>query len=156
MPSSEASFVAVVFETAAAAEGALPTVRELDTEPDVSVRDAAVVVRTEAGRIELQQTHEFAPGEAIVGGGTAGLVAGLLLGLPVGGALLGLAGGALFGLRDTGIPDSRLRKLGEDLQPGHAVLCVLVDAGVGMQRAREALRRYGTVFEVELSSESDP
>lgn len=150
------SFVAVVFETADAAEDALPTVRELDGEPDVSIRDAAVVIRTEAGRIELEQTREIAAGEAVVGGGSAGLVAGLLLGLPVGGALLGLAGGALLGLRDTGIPDSRLRQLGKELAPGHAVLCVLVDAEVGMQRVRDALRRYGTVFDVALSSDSDP
>jgi uncharacterized membrane protein len=156
VPSSVTSFVAVVVESPAAAEDGLSTVHDLDAESDVSVRDAAVVVRTTSGRIELQQTREIAPGEAIVGGGSAGLVAGLLLGLPVGGALLGLAGGTLFGLRDTGIPDSRLRKLGEDLQPGHAVLCVLVDAGTGMQRVRAALCRYGTVFDVELSTDSDP
>lgn len=155
MRSSAVSFVAVVFETAAAAQEALHTVRDLDAREDVSVRDAAVVIRTEAGRIELEQTREIAPGEAIVGGGTAGLVAGLFLGLPVGGALLGLAGGALFGLRDTGIPDDRLRKLGAELKPGQAVLCVLVEAG-GIARARQELGRYGAVLEVELASESDP
>ena len=144
-----------MFETAAAAEDALPTVRELDREDDVCIRDAAIVIRTLSGRIELQQTREVAPGEAIVGGGTVGLVAGLLFGLPVGGALLGLAGGALFGLRDTGIPNSRLRTIGADLQPGQAVLCVLVDA-VAVARTREALGRYGTVFEAELSPGSGP
>ena len=154
MPSSATSFVAVVFESAAAAEGALPAVHALDADSDVSVRDAAIVVRTERGRIELQQTRDIAAGEAVVVGGTAGLVAGLLFGVPVGGALLGLAGGTLFGIRDTGIPDSRLRKVGEDLNPGQAVLCVLVDTGLA--RAREALGRYGTVFEAELSTGSDP
>lgn len=155
MPSAETSFVAVVFATAAAAEDAQRTVRRLDDGEDVSVRDVAVVVRTELGRIELLQTREIAPGEGVIGGGTVGLVAGVLLGLPVGGALLGLAGGALLGLRDTGIPDGRLRKLGADLQPGQAVLCVLVDAG-GIERAREALGCYGAVFDVELSPGSDP
>ncbi|MGZ4168443.1 MAG: DUF1269 domain-containing protein [Solirubrobacteraceae bacterium] len=144
------TFVAVAFETAAAAEAALPAVAGMG----VPVRDAAVVVRTAAGRIELQQTREIAAGEGLVGGGTAGLIAGLLLGLPVGGALLGLAGGALLGLRDRGIPDGRLRDVGADLQPGHAVLCVLVDAD-GIARTREALGRYGRVFEVALASGSD-
>src|ERR1700744_2159758 len=109
---SVSRFVAVAFESPAAAEDALSTVKDLGSEPDVSVRDAVVVVRTERGQIELQQTREIAWGDAAVGAGSAGLVAGLLLGLPVGGALLGLAGGALFGLRDRGIPDSRLRKRG--------------------------------------------
>lgn len=100
-----ATFLAVRFATAAAAEEALASVRALDSEEDVSVRDAAVVIRTKGDRIELEQTQQVAPGEGLVGGGSVGLVAGLLLGLPVGGALLGLAGGALLGLRDTGIPD---------------------------------------------------
>jgi uncharacterized membrane protein len=146
--------VAVAFETAAEAEDALAIVRLLEHEHDVSVHDAAVVTRTARDRIELQQTREVAAGEAIVGVGTAGLVAGQLLGFPVGGALLGLAGGAIFGLRDTGIPDSRLRKLGEDLRPGQAVLCVLVDSG-GLAPTREELSRYGAVFDVELSPPAD-
>jgi uncharacterized membrane protein len=143
---SVTTFIAVAFEAAPAAEGAL---RELH-EGDLPVRDAAVVVRTEAGQIELQQGHEMAAGDALVSGGTVGLVAGLLFGLPVGGALLGLAGGLLYGIRDRGLPDERLRALGQDLKPGHAVLCVLADAQ-GIPRAREALAVYGTVFEVELS-----
>jgi uncharacterized membrane protein len=150
-----ATFVAVQFATAAAAEDALGRVRALDEAENVSVHDAAVVVRTAGDRIELEQTREIAPGEGLVGGGTVGLVAGVLLGLPVGGALLGLAGGAAFGLRDTGIPDSRLRELGEDLQPGEALLCVLVDPDA-TERAREVLNPYGTVSVVELSSDAGP
>ncbi len=154
MSASATSFLALAFETVSAAENALSTVRDMDGEQDVSVRDVALVLRTETGRIELQQTRQIAAGESIVSGGSAALVAGLLLGVPVGAALVGLAGGALFGLRDTGIPDDRMRKLGADLQPGQAVLCVLVDIE-GVERMRETLGRYGTVFEVALSAESE-
>jgi uncharacterized membrane protein len=155
VPSRATTFVAVVLEREHAPDDALATVRVLEAEQDVSVRDAAVVTRTQRGRIELAQTRQIAPGEGVVGGGTVGLVAGLLLGLPVGGALIGLAGGALIGMRDTGIPNKRLRKLGEELQPGQALLCVLVDADA-VARTREALDHYGTAFEVELSSGSTP
>ncbi len=155
MPSPATAFLAVVFQTATAAEEALPTVHDLDDRQDISVRDAAIVIRTEGGRIELVQTREVALGEGVVGGGTVGLVAGLLLGLPIGGALLGLAGGGLFGMRDTGIPDGRLRELGADLKPGQAVLCVLVDANA-LGPTREALHRYGAVAEVEIASGSGP
>jgi uncharacterized membrane protein len=144
------SFIAVRFDSVDDAEAALPGVRALD----VNVRDAAVVIRTDAGRIELQQERELAAGEAFVGGGSVGLVAGLLLGLPVGGALLGLAGGLAYGLRDRGLPDSRMRRLGEDLQPGHALLCVLVD-DADRHDAREALSRYGAVCDVRLAPGSD-
>jgi uncharacterized membrane protein len=155
VPSRATTFVAVVLESQHAPDDALATVRGLKAEHEVEVRDAAVVMRTELGRIELQQTRQIAPGEGVVGGGTVGLIAGLLLGLPVGGALLGLAGGALLGLRDTGIPNKRLRQLGEDLQPGQSLLCVLVNADA-VARTREALQHYGTAFEVELSSGTGP
>jgi uncharacterized membrane protein len=148
--STSTTFIAVVFPSAAAAEGAIRELRERD----VPVRDAAVVVRTEAGRIELQQSHELAAGEAFVGGGSVGLVAGLLFGFPLGGALLGLAAGLAYGIRDRGLPDSRMRKLGEDLKPGQAVLCVLAPPA-DKAPAREALAGYGAVFEVELSESSE-
>ncbi|HYZ79896.1 MAG TPA: DUF1269 domain-containing protein [Solirubrobacteraceae bacterium] len=147
MAPTDASFIAVAFPTAAAAQEALKALRE----QDLPTRDAAVVVRTEGGRVELEQAHELAAGEALVGGGSLGLVAGLLLGLPVGGALLGLAGGLAYGVRDRGLPDNRMRQLGKDLQPGHAVLCVLVD-DADLPGAREALSRYGAVSDVRVSS----
>lgn len=155
MPSPARTFLAVVFETAIAAEAALPTVHDLDDGPDVSVHDVVTVIRTEGGRIELTQTREVALGEGFVGGGTVGFVAGVLLGLPVAGPLIGLVGGGLFGIRDTGIPDGRLRELGADLKPGQALLCVLVDADA-LSQTRDALRRYGAVAEVEIASSSGP
>ncbi|HUJ91463.1 MAG TPA: DUF1269 domain-containing protein [Gaiellaceae bacterium] len=139
------TFVAVAFRTTAEAEQGLKTVEALD---GVSVRDAAVVVRTEAGRIELHQAREISVGEGSVTAGSVGLVAGLLLGIPVAGALLGIVAGGGWGFRDTGIPDDRLRAMGETLEPGHAVLCVLV--GEGLPRVREALAPYGDVVDAEL------
>jgi uncharacterized membrane protein len=108
------------------------------------VLDAAVVTRLESGRVELYQTQQVAAGEGVVAGGTVGFVAGMLLGGPVGGALLGMAGGGIWGARDTGVPDGRLRELGESLAPGGALLCSLVRAD-DAAAAREALAPYGEV-----------
>ena len=47
-----------------------------------------------------------------------------------------------------------MRKLGEELQPGQALLCVLVDEDA-LAPLREALGRYGAVLEVELPSDSE-
>jgi uncharacterized membrane protein len=150
---SERCFLAVVFTSAGAAEEAAGEVGT--RKDDLSLHDVAVVVRTPRGAIELQQTGGVAAGEALVGVGTAGLIAGLLLGVPVAGALVGLVGGGVWGLRDTGLPDDRMRTLGEELQPGQALLCVLVDPD-GAPQARAALGGYGTVTEVALSSGSEP
>jgi uncharacterized membrane protein len=130
--------------TAAEAEEGLSAVQALGK----SIEDAAVVVRTADGRIELRQTKEVAAGEGIVAGGTAGMVAGLLLGGPIGGALVGMLGGGIYGAIDTGIPNDRMHELGEKLSPGSALLCVLVrpDSADGVRRL---LAGYGEVVEAE-------
>src|SRR6185437_6992157 len=138
------------------ADGAEDAAGELHAhEDDLVLHDVAVVTRTARGAIELQQTRGVAAGEALVGVGTAGLVAGLLMGVPVVGALVGLVGGGVWGVRDRGIPDGGMRGLGDDLEPGHGVLCVLVDADRA-QQARAALGGYGAVTEVALSSDTEP
>jgi uncharacterized membrane protein len=83
-----------------------------------------------------------------VAGGTVGFVAGMLLGGPVGGALLGMLGGGIWGARDTGVPDDRLRALGESLAPGRALLCALVKAD-DAAAAREALAPYGEIADAD-------
>jgi uncharacterized membrane protein len=115
---------------------------------DARFLDAALVTRSESGRVELHQTHQVAAGEGVVAGGTVGFVAGMLLGGPVGGALLGMLGGGIWGARDTGVPDERLRELGESLAPEGALLCALVKAD-DAEAASEALAPYGEVADAD-------
>jgi uncharacterized membrane protein len=122
--------------------------RAQDALGDLDVLDAAIVTRLESGRVELHQTHQVAAGEGVVAGGSIGFVAGMLLGGPVGGALLGMLGGGIWGARDTGVPDVRLRELGESLAPGRALLCTLVKAD-DAAAAREALAPYGEVADAD-------
>ena len=129
------------------AEQALDALGELDAE----IADSVVVTRLENGRVELHQTHQIAAGEGVVAGGTVGFVAGMLLGGPIGGALLGMLGGGVWGARDTGVPDARLRELGESLTPGGALLCLLVKP-VDAAAAREALAPYGEVADADAPS----
>lgn len=139
-----ARLVVVSCASRAEAERALNALRGLDAH----VLDAAIVMRLENGRVELQQAHQVAAGEGVVAGGSVGFVAGMLLGGPVGGALLGMLGGGVWGARDTGVPDARLRELGESLAPGGALLCALVQAG-DAEPAREALAPYGDVADAD-------
>ena len=87
--------VVVSCASQADAERALDAIRELDAQ----IIDAAVVTRSDDGRVELGQTHQVAAGEGVVAGGTVGFVAGMLLGGPIGGALLGMLGGGVWGAR---------------------------------------------------------
>jgi uncharacterized membrane protein len=87
----------------------------------------------------------------VVAGGTVGFVAGMLLGGPIGAALLGMLGGGIFASRDTGVSDARLRELGESLTPGRALLCALVGEE-SAAAAHEALAPYGEVADADASS----
>ena len=160
--SAPAILLAVPFASIPEAQNAMAELEHLvaraqeDAEAlQLDIRDCAIVLRNAQSRIELEQSRQIAAGEGLVAGGTVGLIAGLLLGGPIAGALLGLAGGAAFGSRDTGIPDARMRQLGEELVPGRAILCVLADAGA-VANARQGLSRYGEVLELEVSSDAAP
>jgi uncharacterized membrane protein len=98
--------------------------------------------------VELHQTRQVAAGEGLVAGGAVGFVAGMLLGGPVGGALLGMLGGGVWGARDSGVPDARLRELGESLAPGGALLCALVKTD-DSPAVREELAAYGEVADAD-------
>jgi uncharacterized membrane protein len=137
-----ADFVAVLYDSRRTAEDALAAVLRLRDDGAVSVLDAAIVVKDRAGRVELHQTGGLAVGEGIVAGGTVGLLAGLVLGGPVGVALAGMLAGGGWGARDTGIPDGELRTVGRDLDPDEAVLCALVAKGDAL-RLREGVASYG-------------
>jgi uncharacterized membrane protein len=108
------------------AEAALAALEQLAREELVMLDDVALVIRTPQGRTELHQRHGLAVGEGIVGGGVGGVLAGILLGLPVAVPLAGMALGAGIGLIDTGIDDDRMKRLGAELEPGHAILCALI------------------------------
>jgi uncharacterized membrane protein len=146
-----ARLVVVSCASLGVAEDALDELRALDA----AVRDSAIVVAREQGRVELRQTHQVAAGEGVIAGGTVGFVAGMLLGGPIGGALLGMLGGGVWAARDTGVSDSRLRELGQSLEPGQALLCALVKPEDTV-RVCAALDAYGEVADADAGASGLP
>jgi uncharacterized membrane protein len=134
--------IAVGYEREEIAEQALAALRDLAQEDALELKDAALVVKDDAEHVELRQTRELAPGEAIVSGGSIGLLLGLAVGVPIAAALLGLAGGGGLAVFDRGISDKRMRKFGEELGPGHAALFALV-VDVDWALLHERLAPYG-------------
>jgi uncharacterized membrane protein len=137
-----AYLIAVAYERERDADGALGSLRALAQEDAIELKDAAIVVKHEDGRVELQQSRELAAGEAVVSGGSIGLLLGLAAGVPVAAALLGLAGGGGLAVFDRGISNKRMRRFGEELGPGHAALFALV-ADVDWAQLHERLSPYG-------------
>lgn len=99
---------------------------ELSKQHLVELEDAVVVERRDDGRIKLHQAvNHTAVGAA--GGAVWGGVIGLLFLAPLLGAAVGAAAGAAGGaVTDTGINDSFMKELSQNLRPGAAALFVLV------------------------------
>ena len=153
--SARRSFVASGQGSRQEAEAAVAELERLDREHLLDLADAAVVVRTETGRVELYQRHELSAGEGAVAGGVAGVLAGILIGFPIAAPIAGLALGGGLGAIDTGLDDKRMRRLGESLQPGQAAACALVGkADWPAVRARMA-PYAGELLIVELTVEAE-
>jgi uncharacterized membrane protein len=153
--SAPRSFVASAHRSRADAEAALRALEGLADEQALELADAAIVVKTDAQRVELHQRRELSAGEGAVGGGVAGVLAGLLLGFPIALPVAGAALGAGLGMFDTGIDDKRMRRLGAGLEPGHAALCALVGkADWALVRERMA-PLAGELLVAELTPEAE-
>lgn len=128
----EASLQAVVavFQTPDGASNALQLLKSVWNDV-VALKEAAVVVRGDDGKLQIKESHHVALGAVV--GAIVGAVVGLIVG-PVAPVAVApaAAGGAAIGalanrLRDTGFPDERLKRIGEALTPGTSVLVAIVE-----------------------------
>ncbi|MER5192834.1 DUF1269 domain-containing protein [Streptomyces sp. NPDC002755] len=116
----------VAYDDLATANQVREKLFELSKEHLVELEDAVVVERRGDGGIKLHQAvNHTAVGAA--GGAVWGGVIGLLFLAPLLGAAVGAAAGAAGGaLTDTGINDTFMKDLSQNLRPGAAALFVLV------------------------------
>jgi uncharacterized membrane protein len=151
---SEHSLVALAYPTREVADAALADLERLGDEHAVKIKDCAVVVKVADGRIELHQTRELSLGTGVIAGGTVGFLLGLAVGGPIGASVAGMVAGGGYGAFDTGIDNKRLRSLGDELEPGHAALVLLVvKADWATLRSRLAPHQ-GELLLAELSDEA--
>jgi uncharacterized membrane protein len=116
--------IAVSFAHGANAYEALTRLKELDSQGQIHVSEAAVVVRDESGQV---QDRDQVGGDSWAGtasGGLVGLLVGILggpLGVLVGGAT-GLLVGSLFDLDDDDETESVLSEISKSIQVGSPAL----------------------------------
>jgi uncharacterized membrane protein len=123
--------IAVVFPSEEKAEEVRQKVLSMQKDYLIEIGDAAIAVRNEKGVKLNQLINTTAAGAA--GGSFWGLLIGVLFLNPLLGVAAGAASGALAGaLTDVGINDKFMKNLAvEDIQPGEAVLFVLVKKVTG-------------------------
>ncbi|MEX1162884.1 MAG: DUF1269 domain-containing protein [Nitriliruptor sp.] len=149
---SAADLWAFVFDGPLRAQEALLAAMRMVGRGQLKLEDAAVVTRV-GGRVRIQQTRDVSPSQGAVGGAWLGTLAGLFVAQPILGAALGAAAGGLFGkLRDHGIDDGEMKRLGEELGDGEAALFLLVEECHQMRALHEISRFPGRL----LTTSADP
>jgi uncharacterized membrane protein len=139
---SDADLWAFVFDSSLRAQEALMAAMRLVARTQLKLEDAAIVAKVR-GRVRITQTKDVSPTQGAMGGAWLGILAGLFLGPggPLVGGALGAAAGGLFAkLRDFGIDDDEMRRMGEELADGEAALFLLVEDCHRMRALHEVSR----------------
>lgn len=142
--------VAIVYPSEARAEEIRQRLFQLQKEYVIELGDAVIATKAENGSVKLNQL--FNPTAAgAVSGSFWGLLIGMIFLMPVVGAAVGAASGAIGGaLTDFGINDKFMKELAESIQPGNAVLFVLIRKMTPDKVLEELRGSGGTVLKTSL------
>jgi len=116
--------LAVSFAEDAQAYEAMTSLKELDTQQQIALQGAAVVVRDQDGHLEIKDQVGDTGLEGTATGGIVGLIIGILggpLGVLIGGAT-GLLIGSLFDMDDADETESVLSDISRSVRVDHASL----------------------------------
>ncbi len=150
-----ATLVVIDYESEVKAEEVRLALLKMQKEYLIDVADAVVVVRDQKGKVRLRQLYNLTAAGAL-SGGFWGALMGLLFLNPLFGFAIGAAAGAISGaLRDVGLDDAFMKKLGETIKPGTAALCILVRQMTADKVVEELQKFGGTLIKSNLSHEEE-
>ncbi|MFV9504625.1 MAG: DUF1269 domain-containing protein [Oscillochloridaceae bacterium umkhey_bin13] len=130
MSESPIELIVSAFQSPDAADQAMKEIVEAKKERLVKIHGAAVVRRDAEGKLHIRERGDVSAGMGAGSGAALGAAIGLFGG-PIG-ALLGSGVGAAIGgvashLIDTGIPNDRLKQIGEALKPNTSALVAMIE-----------------------------
>lgn len=121
--------IVAAFQDEKMAKEALKALKEARKDGLIKIENAAVLRKTEKGKLRIQETHDIGGGKGAalggVAGGVIGLIAGAALAAPI--AVGALVGGLAAKFRDSGFSDARLKEIGEGLTPGSSAIIAVVE-----------------------------
>jgi uncharacterized membrane protein len=120
------SFIVVKYPQKDKADAALQEVMSMAKEKVVKLRDAAVITKTDKGKIKLHQTKDDSTSKGLLKGGVIGVIFAVLFG-PAGWIVAGAAAGGALATFDRGIKNKLLKELGENMTSDESALAVLVE-----------------------------
>ena len=139
--------MSIVLDKPTRATEVLLALSHLQSEGRIEMHDAVIVAKDAEGRSRIVETVDVTPAKGALAGTWWGLLAGLLVGGPVGlvGILGGAAAGALYGkLVDRGLEDDWVKSMAEWIEPDSSALLLLVESGFSPAVLDELRRFEGT------------
>ena len=150
-----ANLIVFAFDNETEAERMRDTLVDMQKQQIISLQDAAVVIRKQDGKVKVKQAQSLV-GAGALGGSFWGLLIGLLFWAPWLGLAIGAATGAVAGaLTDTGVDDQFIKEVGENIEPGHSALFLLVTDATP-DKVLEGLQGFNPkVYQTSLSEEDE-
>lgn len=149
------NLIVFTFDNETEAERMRDELVKMQKQQIISLEDAAVVIRREDGKVKVKQAQSLV-GAGALGGSFWGLLIGLLFWAPWLGLAIGAATGALAGgMTDVGVDDKFIKEVGENIEPGHSALFLLVIDSTP-DKVMEGLKDFHpTIYQTSLSAEDD-
>ena len=120
--------IVAAFQDENGAEAAYKELKYAKKEHLIKIQDAAVIRRDQKNKLHIKDVHDIGGGKGAgigaVVGGAIGLLAGPVVLVGAAGALIG---GLAAKMKDGGFPDSRLKQIGEGLQPGTSAIVAVIE-----------------------------
>jgi uncharacterized membrane protein len=143
----------LTFDDTEQAGKALEALRKVQSEGQLHIEDAAVIVKNEAGKVEVKNQASSGAKWGAFGGGVLGL---LLMGVffPLAGLAIGAISGALIAQSlNLGVDQKFVKDVTETLKPGSSALFVIGDQG-NVAVVQAALTPFkGTIYQTSLDGD---
>lgn len=126
------------------------TIRDLSNQGLIKLDDAAMVSRSEEGKLDIHnELDRGVKWGALIGGGVGLLLSGIFF--PLAGVAVGaLAGAGIGAAADLGLSKDYVKEVGEGLQPGQSALFMIAREG-NADAVLAALRQHpGEVLQTTL------
>jgi uncharacterized membrane protein len=149
------NLIVFTFDNETEAERMRDELAKMQKQQLISLEDAAVVIRRQDGKVKVKQAQSLV-GAGALGGSFWGLLIGLLFWAPWLGLAIGAATGAIAGgMSDIGVDDKFIKEVGEDIEPGHSALFLLVIESTPDKVMEGLMDFHPTVYQTSLSEEDD-
>ena len=149
------NLIVFAFDNETEAESMRDKLVDMQKQQIITLQDAAVVIRREDGKVKVKQAQSLV-GAGALGGSFWGLLIGLLFWAPWLGLAIGAATGAIAGgMTDVGVDDKFIKEVGENIEPGHSALFLLVTDSTP-DKVMDGLSDFNPkVYQTSLSEEDE-